>query len=86
MVLKATLQKESPKWSLPKVTSEAAVRICSSKYAFLEMSQYSQENSVLKSLFNKVAGLAAGTQALGLMGWFVDLVIVRYLFQHAFID
>ena len=31
MVLKAAVQKESPKQSLPKVTSEAAVRRCSSK-------------------------------------------------------
>ena len=31
MVLKATLQKESSKQSLPKVTSEAAIRRCSSK-------------------------------------------------------
>ena len=30
MVLKATLQKERPKQSLPKVTSEAAVHRCSS--------------------------------------------------------
>ena len=30
MVLKATLQKERPKQSLPKVTSEAEVRRCSS--------------------------------------------------------
>ena len=30
MVLKATLQKESPKQSLPKVSIEAAVRRCSS--------------------------------------------------------
>ena len=44
MVLKATLQKESPKQSLPKVSSEAAVRRCSSKLVLLEISQYSQEN------------------------------------------
>ena len=31
MVLKATVQKESPKQTLPKVNSEAAVRGCSSK-------------------------------------------------------
>ena len=31
MVLKATLQEESPEQSLPKVSSEAAVRRCSSK-------------------------------------------------------
>ena len=44
MVLKAVVQKESPKQSLPKVTSEAAVCRCSSKEMFLEISQYSQEN------------------------------------------
>ena len=44
MVLKATLQKESPKQSLPKVTSGAAVRRCSSKQVFFEISQYSQES------------------------------------------
>ena len=43
MALKATAQKGSPKQSPPKVTSEAAVRRCSSKYVFLEISQYSQE-------------------------------------------
>ena len=31
MVLKATVQKGSPKQSLPKVASEAAVHRCSSK-------------------------------------------------------
>ena len=31
MVLKATLQKESPKQSLSKVSSEAAAHRCSSK-------------------------------------------------------
>ena len=45
VVLKATLQKESPKQSLPKVTSGAAVRRCSSKQVFLEISQYSQEST-----------------------------------------
>ena len=35
MVLKATAQKESPKQSIPKVTSEAAVRRCSSKIGVL---------------------------------------------------
>ena len=43
MVLKATLQKEISKESLPKVTSERAVR-CSSNMVFLETSQYSQKN------------------------------------------
>ena len=44
MVLKAAVQKESPKQSLAKVTSEAAVHRCSSKWMLLEISQYSQEN------------------------------------------
>ena len=59
MVLKATVQKKSPKQLLPKVTSEAAVCRCSSKYVFLEISQYRQKTSVLESLFSKVAGLTA---------------------------
>ena len=44
MAFKATLQKESPKQSLPEVSSEAAVRRCSSKQVLLEISQYLQEN------------------------------------------
>ena len=52
-----TVQKESPKQSLFKVTSQAAVRRCSSKKVFLKISQYSQETSVLVSLFNEVAVL-----------------------------
>ena len=44
MDFKVTLQKESPKQSLPKVSSEAAVRRCSSKQVFLEISQYSQKS------------------------------------------
>ena len=48
MVQKATLQKESPKQSLPKVSSEDVHR-CSSKEVFLETPQYSQEN-----IFNTV--------------------------------
>ena len=51
MVLKATLQKESPTQSLPKVTSEAAERRCSSKEVFLEISQYSQENICVGASF-----------------------------------
>ena len=39
-VLKVTVQKESPRQSLPKVTSEAAASRCSSKQVFLEISQY----------------------------------------------
>ena len=41
MVLKATVEKESPEQSLPKVISEAAIRRCSSKQVFLEISKYS---------------------------------------------
>ena len=45
MVLKAPLQKESPNQSLPKVSSEAGVRRCSSKmFFFLQTSQYLPEN------------------------------------------
>ena len=38
-------KEESPKQLLPKVTSEIAVRRCSSRKVFLEISQYSQENN-----------------------------------------
>ena len=44
MVLKVTVQKESPKQSHPKVTSEAAVCRCSSKKVILEISKYLQQN------------------------------------------
>ena len=43
MVLKVTVQKESPIQLLPKITSEAAVHRCSSKQVFLEILLYSQE-------------------------------------------
>ena len=52
MVLKVTMHKESPKQSFPKVTSEAAVRRCSSKCSY-------RKTSLSESLFNKVAGLTA---------------------------
>ena len=42
--MKVTVKKESPKQSLPKITSETAVCRCSSKEVLLEISQYSQEN------------------------------------------
>ena len=61
MVLKATLQKESPKLSLPQVTSEAAVRKCSSKWVFLEISQYSQENICVVVFLIKVQALLYAT-------------------------
>ena len=48
MVLKATLQEESPEQSLPKVSSEAAVRRCSSKFPNTH-----RKTSVLESFFNK---------------------------------
>ena len=44
MVLKVTVQKETPKQSHPQVTSEAAVCRCFSKMVILEISQYLQEN------------------------------------------
>ena len=55
MFLKATLQKESPNQSLPKVSSEAAVRKCSSKLFFRNFPMFS--GTALESLFNKVTGL-----------------------------
>ena len=63
MVLKATVQNECPEvtsyfpQSLPKVTPETVVRRCSSKWVLLEVSQHSQETSVLESLLNKVTRL-----------------------------
>ena len=53
MVFKETLQKESLKQSLPKVSSEAAVRRGSSKLVFPNIHR---KTSALESLFNKVAG------------------------------
>ena len=44
MVLKATPQKESPKQSLSKDSSEPAVRRRSSKQVLLEISQHSLEH------------------------------------------
>ena len=44
VVLKVTFQKESPKQSFPKATSETAIPRRSSKKVFKEISQYSQEN------------------------------------------
>ena len=58
MVLKTTVQKESPKQSLPKVTSEAAVRRCSSKEVFLEIFRnIHRKTFVLESCYNKFSGL-----------------------------
>ena len=37
--------------------SEAVARICSSKQVFLKISQISQENTLLESVFNKVTDL-----------------------------
>ena len=61
MVLKATLQKESPNQSFPKVSSEAAVRRCSSKLVFYKFPKIYRKTSVLESLFNKGAGLTTST-------------------------
>ena len=41
------------------VMTEVVVRRCSLKYVFLKISKYLEENTVLESLFNKVAGLTA---------------------------
>ena len=47
MVLKATVQKHSPRQSLSKISSEAAVGICSSKF-------HNSKTPVLEPFFNKV--------------------------------
>ena len=58
MVLKAAVQKESPKQSLPKVTSEAAIRRCSSKQVFFEIFRNTHRKTfVLESRYNKFSGL-----------------------------
>ena len=58
MVLKMTVQKESPKQSLPKVTSGAAVCRCFSKYVFLEIFRnIHRKTLVLESRYNKFSGL-----------------------------
>ena len=64
MVLKAIFHKESPKQSLPQVTSEATVRSCSSKQLFLEISQYSLENNCVESQLNENAGRCVQTSVL----------------------
>ena len=62
MVLTGTVQKESPKQSLPKVTSEAASRMkMFFKIGALRNSAiFTGKNSVLKSFFNKVTSLMLG--------------------------
>ena len=50
--MKATVQKQSSKQSLSKVSSEPAVRKCSSKQVFLKFRN--EKTLVLESLFNKV--------------------------------
>ena len=45
MLLKATVQKQSYKQSLPKVSSETAVSRYSLKYLFFKISQYLQEKT-----------------------------------------
>ena len=47
MILKATVQKHSPRQSLSKISSEAAVRIRSSKFR-------NSKTPVLEPFFNKV--------------------------------
>ena len=61
MVLKATLQKESPIQELPKVTPEAVVCRYSSKQVLLESSQYSQEKICLGSFLIKLQVLRPAT-------------------------
>ena len=66
MFLKATLQKESPNQSLPKVSSEHSHKKYVQKQAYADVLQNRFRNfptftgkhlSWLESLFNKVAGL-----------------------------
>ena len=59
--LKRLSRKKSPKESLPKVSSEAAVRRCFSKQVFLEISQYSQENMCLSVFLKKCQALRPAT-------------------------
>ena len=51
IVLKVTLQRESPKQSLPQVTSEAAGYRCYSKWVSLEIIEYSEENIYVRVPF-----------------------------------
>ena len=60
MVVNATAQKWSPKQSIPKISSEAAVHRCSSKLVFLKIFRNTHKKTpVLGSLFNKLASLQA---------------------------
>ena len=59
MVLKATVQKESPKQLLLQVTSEAAVRSVLQNRCSYKFRNIHRKTSVLESLFNKVSGLTA---------------------------
>ena len=95
MVLKATLQKESPKQSLPKVTSEATVHRCSSSLWPATLFNRDFNAGIFcecckiftKSFFYRTPPVASVDLFFLIknnVGWFllskfVDLVIVRYL-------
>ena len=55
MVLKATVQKESPKQSLPKVRSSRTQMLFKID-VLRNISQYSQENICVGSRYNKCSG------------------------------
>ena len=86
MILKVTLQKESPKQSLPKVPSEAAVRRCFFVIvAGLRACNYLKETSTQVfsceycEIFTKSFFIENLNKGWFLLKRFVDLVIVRYL-------
>ena len=94
MVLKATLQKQSPKQSLPKVTSEAAVCRCLSLHPATLFKRYFNTGFFCeyckiftKSFFYRTPPVAYVDLLFlikNIVGWFllrrfVDLVIVWYL-------
>ena len=56
MVLKATLQKESPNQSLPKVSSEPGEVYQNKNRFFRNFPIFTGKTSVFESLFNKAAG------------------------------
>ena len=93
MVLKTTLQKESPKQSLPKVTSKAAVRrYCSLRPATLFKRDFDTSvfQRILRNFYEKLFYRTTPVAFIDLLflikkivRWFllrlVDLVIIRYL-------
>ena len=57
MVLKVTVQKESPKQSYPQVTSEAASCRCSSKGDLRNFAIFTAKHLRWSLFLNKVSGL-----------------------------